>query len=338
MGKKSRRERPGLKPGESALAARAQARRAVAHSADDGDDEGDLPYLRLADRETISLRFAVGDRVECIFGKHDEWHAGCVRQVFYSEPSFPPGSCVPYQVELDDHRRIFVPDDLPGSCRAESSAPRHTTQTVEQLRLALQGLEGDMSRELREAIACGDVVQADLDLLGRLDDAAATAWWAQRLGTPCSQEGALAALLDQLKRSVRGGEAHAASRADANADGDAGGSSEGEDEVLLRLVDKHRLRLRFGIGDRVLCRFGSGWAPGVVKALFHVERHFPKGLCAPYQVRLDEAKTIYVPEDDDDLVRSEVAPGLQCEGCSQAGGSGMREMHAAFGGFNVHRG
>jgi G3E family GTPase len=64
--------------------------------------------IKLADADTIKLRFAVGDRVECNCGK---WKAGTVVKHFYVQKSFPEGYCAPYQVQLDDKKLIFAPSD-----------------------------------------------------------------------------------------------------------------------------------------------------------------------------------------------------------------------------------
>lgn len=64
--------------------------------------------MRIADQDSINLRFRVGTRVECNTGP---WVPGTVVRQFYSQKSFPEGKCVPYQVKLDDGRLIFAPTD-----------------------------------------------------------------------------------------------------------------------------------------------------------------------------------------------------------------------------------
>ena len=64
--------------------------------------------LRLADKDTTILRFAVGDRVECNCGK---WMLGTVAKLFYVQSTFKEGMCAPYQVKLDDGKLIFAPMD-----------------------------------------------------------------------------------------------------------------------------------------------------------------------------------------------------------------------------------
>ena len=64
--------------------------------------------IKLADKDSIQLRFAIGTRVECNCGT---WMAGTVVKHFYAQKSFPEGMCVPYQVRLDNQKLIFAPAD-----------------------------------------------------------------------------------------------------------------------------------------------------------------------------------------------------------------------------------
>ena len=57
----------------------------------------------------VSLRFAVGARVECARG--DTWAPGRVIKLHYHEAGFEPGFFAPYQIELDGGRLIYAPDD-----------------------------------------------------------------------------------------------------------------------------------------------------------------------------------------------------------------------------------
>lgn len=67
----------------------------------------------------VDLRFGPDDRVECFVGKPDGWLGGRIAQMWYREPSFPAGFIAPYQVELDDGRLIFAPEDSERCIRAE---------------------------------------------------------------------------------------------------------------------------------------------------------------------------------------------------------------------------
>ena len=73
--------------------------------------------LQLSQRPNLRLRFAVGERVECLTR---EWSAGTVVRLFYTQSSFDQGTCVPYQVRLDSGKLIFVPQDVDRVCRAEA--------------------------------------------------------------------------------------------------------------------------------------------------------------------------------------------------------------------------
>ena len=64
--------------------------------------------IRLADKDSTHLRFAVGTKVECLCGA---WEKGVVTKQFYTQKSFPEGMCVPYQIRLDDCRLIYSPMD-----------------------------------------------------------------------------------------------------------------------------------------------------------------------------------------------------------------------------------
>ena len=70
----------------------------------------------------------------------------------------------------------------------------------------------------------------------------------------------------------------------------------------MRLVDADATKLRFEIGERVECNCGQ-WKPGTVVKLFYVQKKFPKGMCVPYQVKLDDGKLIFAPDDVDRIIR-----------------------------------
>ena len=66
-------------------------------------------------------------------------------------------------------------------------------------------------------------------------------------------------------------------------------------------------KLRFAIGDRVMCNTGDGWLGGVVVAHFYRNDSFPLGKTVPYQIKLDGVEElIFSPVDDDRAVRKEV--------------------------------
>jgi len=67
--------------------------------------------------------------------------------------------------------------------------------------------------------------------------------------------------------------------------------------------EKKLKALRFGIGDKVQCNTGGGWAKGTVVKLMYREDDMPPGMVAPYQVQLDDGNLIYAPADEDTLIK-----------------------------------
>ena len=68
------------------------------------------------------LRFVMGQAVECCVGK-GLWQPGTVVALWYSEAGFPPGFFAPYQIETDDGRLIFAPEDSNRCVRERAGAP-----------------------------------------------------------------------------------------------------------------------------------------------------------------------------------------------------------------------
>ena len=62
-------------------------------------------------------------------------------------------------------------------------------------------------------------------------------------------------------------------------------------------------KLRFQVGERVLCRCSETYSPGMVIKHWYREDHFPIFFTATYQVRLDSGGVIYAPSDDDQYVK-----------------------------------
>jgi len=58
---------------------------------------------------------------------------------------------------------------------------------------------------------------------------------------------------------------------------------------------------RFDVGSQVVCRTGDGLRTGCVVALNYREPHFRPDFVAPYQVKLDDGRLIFVPKDSDKL-------------------------------------
>lgn len=56
------------------------------------------------------LRFNVGTAVVCRIGA-DTWESGTISKLWYRENGWPEGAYAPYQIMLDDGRKIFAPFD-----------------------------------------------------------------------------------------------------------------------------------------------------------------------------------------------------------------------------------
>ena len=70
------------------------------------------------------------------------------------------------------------------------------------------------------------------------------------------------------------------------------------------MIAKKERKLRFAIGDDVMCRTSDGWVPGKVTAHLYRDNFMPPGVTAPYQIQLDDGKAIWAPEDDDRFIRA----------------------------------
>lgn len=64
----------------------------------------------------MGYRFTIGTKVLCRTGA-EEWSPGKIVKLTYREDHWPPGKVVPYQVQLEDGRLIFVPVDTDQLCR-----------------------------------------------------------------------------------------------------------------------------------------------------------------------------------------------------------------------------
>ena len=73
--------------------------------------------------EDVVLRFAVGTRVECKVGTK-QWAVGYVTKHWFRQGDWPPGVFAPYQVQLDDGRLIFAPDDANRCIRGEGAGKK----------------------------------------------------------------------------------------------------------------------------------------------------------------------------------------------------------------------
>lgn len=92
-------------------------------------EDADWPPMdeeyELDEQNMPKLRFVLGQRVECRVGPDavTGWAPGTVVQLWYREANWPPGSWAPYQIQLDDGRLIFAPQDVEQVIRSGPQAP-----------------------------------------------------------------------------------------------------------------------------------------------------------------------------------------------------------------------
>ena len=72
--------------------------------------------------------------------------------------------------------------------------------------------------------------------------------------------------------------------------------------MSIKLVDAETMTLRFPVGTRVECNCGQ-WKAGTITKHFYTQSSFTAGMCVPYQVKLDDGKLIFAPQDKDGVVR-----------------------------------
>ena len=73
--------------------------------------------------------------------------------------------------------------------------------------------------------------------------------------------------------------------------------------MSIKIEDKDSIQLRFKLGDRVEANCGE-WKVGTIVKLFYTQKSFKEGMCAPYQIRLDEReRLIFAPNDEERVVR-----------------------------------
>jgi hypothetical protein len=70
-----------------------------------------------------SLRFRVGDKVQCRIGSDPAtgWGNGTVTQLFYRKNKWPLGQVAPYKISLEDGTNIFAPQDIQDVIRKPNS-------------------------------------------------------------------------------------------------------------------------------------------------------------------------------------------------------------------------
>jgi len=82
------------------------------------EDVSDSYYSDAEDRPT--LRFGVGDRVECNFGPEESYHGTVIKLWYLNGDDDEP---VPYQVLLDKGNKIYAPYDADNIIRASKVSP-----------------------------------------------------------------------------------------------------------------------------------------------------------------------------------------------------------------------
>ena len=102
--------------------------------------------------------------------------------------------------------------------------------------------------------------------------------------------------------------------------------------MFIKLTDSmDPTELRFTLGSRVECIWpveangiwpvASGqWKPGEVVSFFYVGCCFPEGMCAPYQVKLDDGTLVFAPTDSNTFIRQQGHINDDDEGDSAAAG------------------
>lgn len=65
--------------------------------------------------------------------------------------------------------------------------------------------------------------------------------------------------------------------------------------------EKKKAALRFKIGTKVECKMDDEWAKGKIIDLLYRDE---SGICAPYQIELEDGALIYAPTDDEEVIRA----------------------------------
>lgn len=125
------------------------------------------------------------------------------------------------------------------------------------------------------------------------------------------------------------------------------------DEVgIPDIPDVNTTYYRFAIGDGVKCKVSaSRWLKGNIVALNYREDHWPQAMIAPYQIKLDDGRLIYCPNDSESLIRAvgngddtdedDAAEILVCQAgaCRRAGSEAVlleiEELASSVGGHAV---
>ena len=264
--------------------------------------------IRIADKDTVQLRFPIGTRVECNCGA---WKAGTIVRHFYTQSTFGEDKCVPYQVQLDEGRLIFAPKDedevvrlliaepktggggrRPSRRRKEKKAPVLAHGANEPSRFQL----GD---RVEVKISCNSEPGSPQGVEMISVHSIAGGRWVPAKVTKLryAQEDWCPGFYCAYAVQVHG---------DATPDGV-------QYETPVREDDERCIRSapplappppppRFSVGTRVECNGGpNGWKAGVVREIWP---EAPSGVLMPYCVELDGGGTVLIPHDEDLGIRA----------------------------------
>lgn len=215
------------------------------------------------------FRFQVGDAVKASMSP-GEWKDGVVSQLDYIEP----GVRAPYQIRLGDGSLVYAPEDTNVFVRSANAA------------CAVQQSQAGPSYRF----SVGDKVEAFLE---------DHTWKPGKITMlNYTEPGVTAAYQIKLKDK---------SYVYAEDDGEDLVRARVQTESTPSNVSQSAMPMfspyRFRRGDRVLANMGT-WTPGTVIKLNYVERTFPPGKVAPYQILLDNNTRVYAENDTDAEVRA----------------------------------
>ena len=122
--------------------------------------------IKISEKDETALRFRLGARVECNVGS---WKPGTVVKLFYVQNSLPEGTCVPYQVKLDDGKLIFAPADVDRVIRQlfdeQDSIEAGTDEFIEVGDTQNAHSDNDFDALAERALALGLRTEAQIDLM-----------------------------------------------------------------------------------------------------------------------------------------------------------------------------
>ena len=264
--------------------------------------------MRIADKDTVELRFPVGTRVECNCGV---WKAGTIVRHFYTQPTFGEGKCVPYQVRLDEGGRlIFAPQDKDDVIRRLIEGPetggggrRSSRRRKGKKAPVLASGANEPSRfqvgdkvevKISSNSEPGSPQGVDMISVHSIDGGC----WVRAKVTRLryAQDDWCTGIYCAYAVQVHG---------DATPDGVQFETPVREDDercIRAAPVEPRPAPPRFVVGTRVECNGGArGWKVGVVRDIWP---YTPSGALMPYCVELDTGGTVLIPHDEDLGIRA----------------------------------